>query len=197
MSNAAPLIVIVCIMAAIIGSMMYVAQRDRGVRRDAEKLIADAGHSATGPAGSGEHVFRKSRLLGFLFFLLFLLILSAALYGLWFNLGSLNKAGRPFTGFSAGIEVLISLVPLALAVWQWRYAVRVSDKDLAISSFTTRTVRLQDISEVTIGAYKSSSFCVIRLNTGEGDLTVGSELKGFLDFVKLLSENVNKSKARS
>jgi len=198
MSNAARLIVFACIMVAIIGSMMYLAQRDRRVRRDAEKLIADAGHSAFGSSRGEDVVFRKSRLFGFLLFLLFLLILSAALYGLRFELGSLNKAGRPFTGFSAGIEILISLVPLALAVWQWRYAVRVSDKELVISSFTTRTVRLQDISEVTMGAYKSSSsFCVIRLNTGQGDLTVGSELKGFLDFVKLLSAKVGKSKDRS
>lgn len=196
MSHAAPLIVLACIMAIVIGSMMYVAQRDRGVRRDAEKLIAGAEHSATGPARSGEHVFRKSKRLGFLFFLLFLLILCAAIYGLRFNLGSLNRAGRPFTGFSAGIEILISLVPLALAVWQWTYTVRVTDNELAISSLTTRSVPLQDISEVAIGAFKASSFCKIRLNTGEEDLTVGSDLKGFLDFVKLLSENVNKLKAR-
>jgi hypothetical protein len=99
MSNAAPLIVLACIMAVLIGSMMYVAQRDRGVRRDAEKLIAGAGHSATGPARSGEHVFRKSKLRGFLFFLLFLLILCAAIYSLRFNLDSLNRVGRSFSGF--------------------------------------------------------------------------------------------------
>jgi hypothetical protein len=198
MSNAAPLIVLACIMAALFGSMMYVAQRDKGVRRDAAKLIADAGQSTIARSAlNGEVVFRKPRLFGFLFFLLFLLILCAALDGLRFNLGSLNSAGRPFTGFSAGIGILISLVPLAMAVRQWRYTVRVSDNELAISTFTTRTVPLQDISEVTIGAFKASSFCQIRLNTGEEDLTVGSDLRGFLDFVKLLSENVNKSKSRS
>jgi hypothetical protein len=197
MSNAALYFVLACFMATLIGSMMYVAHRDRGVRRDAAKLIADAGHSATGSALNKEFVFRKPRLFGFLFFLLFLLILGAALYGLRFNLGSLNRAGRPFTEFSAGIEILISLVPLAIAVRQWKYTVCVSDKELAIATFTTRTVRLQDISAVTIGEFKASSFCQIRLNTGEEDLTVGSELKDFLDFVRLLSANVNKSKARS
>jgi hypothetical protein len=76
-------------------------------------------------------------------------------------------------------------VPLALAVWRWKYTVRVTDNELAISSLTTRSVPLHDISEVAIGAFKASSFCKIRLNTGEEDLTVGSDLKGFLDFVKL------------
>lgn len=194
MSNAAPLIVLAFIMAALLGSIMYVAQRDRNVRRDADKLVADALHSS---APSGEVVFRKSRLFGFLLFMLFLLFLGAALYGLRFNLGSLNSADRPFTGFSAGIVILISLIPLAMAVWQWRYTVRVSDDELAISTFTTRTVQLRDISEVTIGAYRSSSYCLIRLSTGEADFAVGSELKGFLDFVKLLSEKVKKSKTRS
>jgi hypothetical protein len=197
MSNAAPLIVLGFVMAALIGSVMYVARRDRGVSGDAEKLIADAGHRTTRSAPSGEVIFRKPKLFGLLLFILFLLFLCATLYGLRFNLGSMNRAGRPFTGFSAGIGILISLVPLAMAFWQWKYRVRVSDKELAISSFTTRTVQLQDIGEVTIGAYRSSPYCKIRLNTGEGDLAVGSELKGFLDFVKLLSENVNKSKIRS
>jgi hypothetical protein len=196
MSIVAPLVVLACIMVGLIGSIMYVAERDRDVRGAAEKLIADTAHSEIGPLNR-EVIFRKPRLFGFLLFLLFLLFLCAALYGLWFNMGSLNRAGRPFTGLSAGIEILISLVPLAMAVWQWKYSVRVSGKELTISTFTTRTVPLEDISEVTIDAYKSSSYCQIRLNTGEGDLAVGSELKGFLDFVKLLSENVNKSKARS
>jgi hypothetical protein len=197
MSNAATLIILACIMAALIGSIMYVAQRDRGVRTDAEKLIAEAGHGATRSAPNGDVVFRKPRLFGYLFFLLFLLILCAALYGLWFNLGSLNSAGLPFTGVSAGIVILISLIPLAMAVRQWRYTVRVSDNELAISTFTTKIVLLRDISEVTIGAYRSSPYCQIRLNTGEVDLAVGSELKGFLDFVKILSEKVNESKIRS
>lgn len=194
MSNAAPLIVLAIIMAALIGSVMYVAQRDKGVRRDAAKVIADAGRIGTDSRLSGEVVFRKPRLFGFLFFLLFLLIISAALYGLRFNSGSLNSAGRPFTGLSAGLVILISLIPLAMAIRQWKYTVRVSDRELAISTFATTSVSLQDISEVTIGAFKASSFCKIRLNTGQEDLTIGSDLKGFLDFVKLLSEKVNKSK---
>lgn len=184
-------------MAALMGSILYVAQRDRSVRKDAEKLIADAGHSAIRTACNAEVVFRKPRLFGFLLFMLFLLFLSAALYGLRFNFGSMKSAGLPFTGFSAGIAILLSLVPLAMAVWQWRYSVRVSDKELAISTFTTRTVEFRDISEVKIGAYRSSPYCQIRLSTGEADLAVGSELKGFLDFVKLLSEKVNDSKIRS
>lgn len=163
MSNAAPLIVLASIMAALLGSVMYVAQRNRSVRRDAEKLIAGAGHSTTRSATNGEVVFRKPRLFGFLLFMLFLLFLCAALYGLRFEFGSMNSAGLPFTGVSAGIGILISLVPLAMAVWQWKYSVRVSDKELAISTFTTRTVELRDISEVTIGAYRSSPYCQIRL----------------------------------
>jgi hypothetical protein len=184
-------------MAALIGSIMYVAQRDREVRGDAEQILAEAGRRTTQSAFGEEVIFRKPRSFGFLLITLFLLFLGAALYGLWFNLGSMNRAGRPFTGFSAGIGFLLSLVPLVMALWQWKYRVRVSDKEIAISSFTTRTVQLQDISEVTIGAFRSSSYCKIRLNSGEGDLVVGSELKGFLDFVKLLSENVNKLKTRS
>jgi hypothetical protein len=194
MSNATPLIVLAFIMAALIGGISYVAQRDRAVRGDAEKRIAEAARGAKRSTPNGEVVFRKRRLFGFLLILLFLLFLCIALFGLRFNLGAMNSAGRPFTGLSAGIGVLVSFVPLAMAIWQWKYRVRVSHKELAISTFTTRTVQLRDIGEVTIGAYRSSPYCQIRLNTGEGDLAVGSELKGFLDFVSLLSENVKKSK---
>jgi hypothetical protein len=145
----------------------------------------------------GNVIFRKTRVSGFLFFLFFLLILSAAIYGLKFDLGSLNRAGKPFTAVSAYIEMLISAVPLAIAVRQWIYKVSVSDRGLAISAFTTRTVVFDDISDVKIATHKGSSFCQIRLRTGENDLTVDSNLKGFLDFVKLLSEKVSNSKVRS
>ena len=37
----------------------------------------------------------------------------------------------------------------------------------------------------------------MRLITGEEDVTVGSDLKNFPEFVNLLSEKVNKSKTRS
>lgn len=194
MSIAAGLIVLAFIMAALLGSIMYVARRDSGVRRDAERLIAEAGRAAIRAAPSGEVVFRKPRLFGFVLFVLFLLFLCVALYGLRFNLGSLNGAGRPFTSFSAAVVILISLVPLVMAVRQWRYTVRLSDDELTISAFITRTVPLRDIGEVIIGAFRASSFCQIRLNSGDEDLTVSSDLVGFLDFVRLLSEKANRSK---
>jgi hypothetical protein len=197
MSNAGLIFVLACFMATLIGSVAYFAQRDMRVRRNAEKLIEDAGHNADDSTLDGDVIFRKTRVSGFLFFLFFLLILSAAIYGLKFDLGSLNRAGKPFTALSAYIEILFSAVPLAIAVRQWIYKVSVSDRGLAISAFTTRTVMFEDISEVKIETFKGSSFCQIRLRTGENDLTVDANLKGFLDFVKLLSEKVSNSKGRS
>jgi hypothetical protein len=64
-------------LALAIGSMVYVAQCDKGVRRDAAKIIADAG-LGTHAGLSREAVFREPRLFGYLFFPLFLLILCAA-----------------------------------------------------------------------------------------------------------------------
>ena len=199
MSNAAPLIVlaaIAIIMAIVIGCMMYVAGRDRNVRGEAEKRIAEAARRATRSASGGEVVFRKPRRSGCLFLVLFLLILGVSLHGLRFADGSVNRAGRPFTTFSARIEILFSLPFLAIAVWQWKYKVRVSDRELSITGFTTRVVRLRDIDEVTIGAYRATPYCQIRVNNGDADLSVESNLEGFLDFVSLLSENVQRSKAR-
>jgi hypothetical protein len=196
MSNAELYFVLVCFMAALIGGVTYFSQREMRVHRDAEQFIQDGGHTAGDSLLNREVIFRKSWLSGFIFFLFFLLILSAGIYGLKFDLGSLNKAGKPFTAVSAYIEMLMSAVPLMTAVRQWIYKVCVSDRRLAISAFTTRTVTWEDISEVKIESLKGSSFCQIRLHTGENDLTVDSNLKGFLDFVKLLSKKVSESKAR-
>lgn len=58
------------------------------------------------------------------------------------------------------------------------------------------TTALRDISDVNIGAWKASSLCKIRLLTGEADIRVASDLKNFLEFVRLLSSRVKESKTR-
>jgi hypothetical protein len=196
MSIAAGLIVLACIMAVLIGSMMYLAQRDERVRERAEKLIAKAGHQKTHSAPLGEMVFRKPRLSGYLILLLFFWVFCIALYGLIYNWISLHTAARPVTGFSAGMVLLASLALLAMAVRQFRYSACVSDDELTITDLTTRSVPLRDIGEVTIGVSRASSFCQIRLITGEEGLMVASDLTNFPEFVSLLSERVKESKTR-
>jgi hypothetical protein len=189
------LLAVVTPVVAVLGSLMYLAQRDKSARDSAQKLIANAGHHKTDSAGSGEVLFRKARLPGYLLLLLFLCVFGIAAYSLIYNWGSLHTAARPLTGFSASMGILISLLPLAMAIRELRYTVRVSEDELVISDLTTKSVPLQDISEVTIGVSKLSSFCQIRPMTGEEYLQVGSDLKNFPEFVSLLSERVNKSKS--
>ena len=97
----------------------------------------------------------------------------------------------------AGIGVLLAIRPLVMGIRSLRYSVRVSNDELTISDLTTKSVPLRDIGEVTIGVSRASSFCQIRLITGEEDLNVASDLEQFPEFVSLLSENVNASKAGS
>src|ERR1700722_1934716 len=107
MSIDVPIFAVAFIVATIIASILLFARRDSDVRASAEKIIADSG---TDVGASGQYTetiaFRKSRLRGALFLLAALLILSTALYGLRFNLGTLNRAGIPFTPFSAAVEAL-------------------------------------------------------------------------------------------
>jgi hypothetical protein len=112
---------------------------DERARERAEKLIANAGHQKTHSAPLGEMVFRKPRLSGYLYFLLFFGVFCMALYGLIYNWTSLHTAARPLTGFSVGIGMFLSLIPLGLAVRQLRYTVRISDDELTITDLTTRT----------------------------------------------------------
>jgi hypothetical protein len=195
MANVEVLVLVICIFAALFGGIGYWSQRDRRLRADAEKLIREAGAKAAGSVLTGNVVFRKSRVSGILLALLFLGLLFWAIYGLRFNLGTLNKAGVPLTSFVAWIEILLCTVPLAFAVRQWFYKAVISDEGLSISSFTTRTVRFDEISDLTIAVSRGGSFCAIQLNTGEDDLSVGTDLRGFLDFVRLLSQRLSKAKA--
>lgn len=170
--------------------MAYFTQHDMRVRGNAEKLIKESDAKAGAALLTENVTFRKPRRIGFLFLLLFLIILFSAFYNIYFNLGSMNKYGRSFTSFSAFIEILVSLVPLVIAVRQWMYKVIISDKGLVISAFKTKSMLFDEISEIKIGAFKASSFCLIRLKTGK-QLSVGSDLKEFLGFVKLLSARLN------
>jgi hypothetical protein len=55
-------------------------------------------------------------------------------------------------------------------------------------------VPLRDISDVNMGTFRISSFCQIKLSSGEEDLTVASDIENFPEFVSLLCERVNESR---
>ncbi len=193
MSNAELYIVMGCFMVILIGTIGYFAQHDMRVRGDAERIIKEAGTKAGASLRTENVTYRKPRRVGFLFFVLFLVLFLASIYDINFNLDSLNRYGHPITLFGAIIGILISMVPLVIAVNQWLYSVSISDDGIVISAFRTRRVLFEEIREIRIGAVKAASFCQILLKTGK-HLTVGSELGGFLDFVKRMSEKVSKSK---
>lgn len=186
MSNTAPYfaaISIVCVMSLYFGSVMHLARRDQRLRAAAAKLIETAQHGGELP---GEAVFRKSRSSVLLFLLLFSLILCADLAGFWFGV---------FTNAAAGTVALIALPALAMAVSQWKYTIRLSADVLTVSTFGSRSVRMEEIGDVAVGTGRITSFCMVRLIGGEADIKVPSDLIGFLEFVKRLSENVRRAKS--
>ncbi len=161
--------------------------------REAEKVRAKAQEMIANPVRlppGGERVFRRPRLFGYMLILLFIGILGMAAYSVIHSPGLLRIV-------SAGIVVLLAISPLVMGIRSLRYSVRVSNDELTISDLTTKSVPLRDIGEVTIGVSRASSFCQIRLITGEKDLNVASDLEHFPEFVSLLSQNVNASKAGS
>jgi hypothetical protein len=161
--------------------------------RDAEKVRAKAQELIANPVRlppGGERVFRKPKLFGYMLILFFIGILGMAAYSVIHSTGLVRVVG-------AGVVVLLAISPLVMGIRSLRYSVRVSNDELTISDLTTKSVPLRDIGEVTIGVSRASSFCQIRLITGEEDLNVASDLEHFPEFVSLLSESVNASKTGS
>ncbi len=193
MSNGEMIIVLVIFMATLIGCMMYFGKRDMRVRSDAEKLIHESRNQASNYEVPDETSFKKPQWISLLLFILSLFLI--AIYEPTINAGTVNKAGKPVV-FGQNIQMLTAMVPLLFAIRQWLYKVTLSDNGLRISSFTSRLVLYEDIDNIEIGAVKASTFCLIRLRGGEA-LMIGSDLVGFLDFVKLLSNRLNKLKGIS
>ena len=186
MRDLTAILTIVLIVGGVMSIMVLSARDAEKVRAKAQELIANPVRLPPG----GERVFRKPKLFGFMLILLFIGILGMAAYSVSHSPG-LSRI------VSAGIVVLLAISPLVIGIRSLRYSVRVSNNELTISNFTTKTVSLRDIGEVTIGVSRASSFCQIRLITGEGDLNVPSDLEHFPEFVSLLSENVNALKTDS
>lgn len=186
MRDLTAILTIVLIVGGVMSIMVLGARDAEKVRAQAQGLIANPVRLPPG----GERVFRKPKLFGFMLILLFIGILGMAAYSVSHSPGVLRIV-------SAGIVVLLAISPLVMGIRSLRYSVRVSNNELTISDFSTKTVPLRDIGEVTIGVSRASSFCQIRLITGEGDLNVPSDLERFPEFVSLLSENVNASKTGS
>jgi len=184
-------LIVPAIIAVLLGGIMYLVKSEQRTIDSAQKLIADPGHLP-----SGQVVFRKPRLTGYLLSLVSFLVLFAVLTSLIYGSGSLHFAVRPL-GLSTGLAILISLVPIIMVVKEFRYTIRVTDDELVISDFTTKRIALRNISDVKVGAWRASSFCQIRLMTGEEDLRVASDLKNFPEFVSLLCARVDAAKARS
>jgi hypothetical protein len=175
-----PLIVL-AILAAIVGSMMFLSQRDQLSVQRAQALIANPPKMPD----RGEIVFRKPKAAGYMLILLFIFILCLATYSVVHSPGLLH-----IEGIRAGIVVLIGLYPLAMGIRSLRYEVRVSNDELTMSDLTTRSVPLRDISDVNMGTSRITSFCQINLMSGEESLTVASDLKHFPEFVSLLCNRV-------
>jgi hypothetical protein len=176
--------------ALIVGGVMSIVVLSV---RDAEKVRAKAQELIANPVRlppGGERVFRKPKLFGYMLILFFIGILGMATYSVIHSTGLARGVG-------AGVVVLLAISPLVMGIRSLRYSVRVSNDELTISDLTTKSVPLREIGEVTIGVSRASSFCQIRLITGEEDLNVPSDLERFPEFVSLLSESVNASKTGS
>jgi hypothetical protein len=186
MRDLIAILAIVLIVGGVVSITLLSAREAEKVRAKAQELIANPVRLPPG----GERVFRKPKLSGYMLILLFICILGMAAYSVIRSQGLLRIEG-------AGIVVLLAIAPLVMGIRSLRYSVRVSNVELTISDLTTKSVPLRDIGEVTIGVSRASSFCQIRLITGEEDLNVASDLEHFPEFVSLLSENVNASKTGS
>jgi len=186
MRDLTAILTIVLIVGGVMSIMVLSAREAEKVRAKAQEMIANPVRLPPG----GERVFRRPRLFGYMLILLFIGILGMAAYSVIHSPGLLRIV-------SAGIVVLLAISPLVMGIRSLRYSVRVSNDELTISDLTTKSVPLRDIGEVTIGVSRASSFCQIRLITGEKDLNVASDLEHFPEFVSLLSQNVNASKAGS
>jgi hypothetical protein len=183
MRDLIAILTIVLIVGGVISIMLLSAREAEKVRAKAQELLASPVRLPPG----AERVFRKPKLFGYMLILLFIFILGMAAYSVSHSRSLLRIEG-------AGIVVLLAISPLVMGIRSLRYSVRVSNDELTISDLTTKSVPLRDIGEVTIGVSRASSFCQIRLITGEEDLSVASDLEQFPEFVSLLSENVNASK---
>ena len=173
--------------AIVIGATMFLSQRDQVTVQRAQELIANPPQL---PA-SGDLVFHKPELSGYMLILLFISIFGMATYSVIHSRGLLH-----IEGLRAGIVVLITLYPLAMGIRSLRYTVRVSPDELTIFDLAIRRVPLRDISDVNMGTSRITSYCQIKLISGEEDLTVASDLENFPEFVSLLCERVNESKTR-
>ena len=190
MSNNEVLLLLVCIMVTILVFMSlilnYISQQEMRIRDNAKFLLNSSNPDSNINSASEAVFFRKRKLTSLLFFGIFLVMLSSAIYGLRFNLGSLNKSGQPFTASTAFIEIFMSLIPLIIAIRQWIYKIYVSPSGLIISVLKTKHISYNEIKEIAIDTVKGSTICTIRLKTG-GGLIVGSDIDDFLGFVKRLS----------
>jgi hypothetical protein len=186
MRELTAILAIVLIVGGVISIMVLSARDAEKVRAKAQELIANPVRLPPG----GEREFRKPKLFGYMLILFFIGILCMAAYSVIHSPGLLRVVG-------AGMVVLLAIGALVMGIRSLRYCVRVSNDELTISDFTTRSVPLRVIGEVSIGVSRASSFCQIRLITGEEDLKVASDLEHFPEFVSLLSENVNASKTGS
>jgi hypothetical protein len=186
MRDLTAILAIVLIVGGVMSIVVLSVRDAEKVRAKAQELIANPVRLPPG----GERVFRKPKLFGYMLILFFIGILGMATYSVIHSTGLVR-------GLGAGVVVLLAISPLVMGVRSLRYSVRVSNNELTISDLTTKSVPLRDIGEVTIGVSRASSFCQIRLITGEEDLNVASDLEHFPEFVSLLSESVNASKTGS
>jgi peroxiredoxin len=186
MRDLTAILAIVLIVGGVMSIVVLSVRDAEKVRAKAQELIANPVRLPPG----GERVFRKPKLFGYMLILFFIGILGMATYSVIHSTGLVR-------GLGAGVVVLLAISPLVMGVRSLRYSVRVSNNELTISDLTTKSVPLRDIGEVTIGVSRASSFCQIRLITGEDDLNVASDLEHFPEFVSLLSESVNASKTGS
>jgi hypothetical protein len=184
------ILVIVAIVGSVLAIMISMSRQEEKLRAGAQKLLDERATVKSQPASFGEVVFHKSRLSGFIFLGMLLLLVPFVCDLTYFD-GSLHTKLRSLTGFQFSGLILICLLPLSFAFRIFRYRVSVSDHALTITDLSTRSVPLHIISDVRIGTSRATSFCRIGLMTGEEDIAVGSDLERFPEFVKLLCERVN------
>jgi hypothetical protein len=175
--------------AGLVGVIAVAGEHDRKVRNQANQIVKEQSGVVRTPDASKVLVFRKSRLIPVSFGIAALFMLAAGYVdpSIYFN-------GAPGKRLPAAVLGLCWVFGFALVALRfWIYRVTISDRELTIRALTRKTILFDTIEKIETGALKASSFCVITTRDGKST-EIGSDLVGFLDFVRALAERTKISR---
>lgn len=193
MTNTEAVLAVAFLIICMVGGFAYAGSRDARRMREAAAILAQPGSAALGLSLPAQGLcFRKRRIMCLFYVLLFLALGP----GMYLDTGKpgRNQPPRDLSGQIA--DACIAVVPLLLAVRQWKYRVIVFEREMRIHAipFGTQTIRFDQVDALKIETTKYLSNCMIQLNDGKR-IAVGSDLIDFLKFSALLSRQVRAARA--